>query len=181
MLVLLLLATAFAYVGARAAMGSQGAGAAKMAAISFEDGDYLVDVALEGGSGRATVDSPAQVHVTRGEATATIVWSSPHYDYMLVEGTTYLPINTEGNSTFEIPVVTWDEPFAVIGDTTAMSQPHEIDYLLTFDSASASRIEGPQNGTANEAHWPLVPMVALCAAAGGTLFLVLRRRKRSQG
>ena len=36
--------------------------------------------------------------------TATIVWSSPNYDYMIVDGEKYLPTNTEGNSTFEIPV-----------------------------------------------------------------------------
>ena len=28
------------------------------------------------------------------------------------------------------------QPFKVIGDTTAMSEPHEITYTLTFDSAS---------------------------------------------
>ena len=69
--------------------------------------------------------------------TATIVWSSPNYDYMLVDGEKYLPVNTDGNSTFEIPVAALDTPLAVVGDTTAMSTPHEIDYTLTFDASSA--------------------------------------------
>ena len=91
---------------------------------------------LEGGSGRATVDSPAALTVADGRMTATIVWSSPNYDYMLVKGEKYLPTNTEGNSTFEIPVAALDTPLDVVGDTVAMSTPHEIEYTLTFASAS---------------------------------------------
>ena len=68
--------------------------------------------------------------------TATIVWSSPNYDYMLVDGEKYLPTNTEGNSTFEIPVAALDTALDVTADTVAMSTPYEIEYTLTFDSAS---------------------------------------------
>ena len=100
------------------------------------DGSYTCEVTLEGGSGRATVDSPAALTVADGRMTATIVWSSPNYDYMLVDGEKYLPTNTEGNSTFEIPVAALDTPLDVVGDTVAMSTPHEIEYTLTFASAS---------------------------------------------
>ena len=100
------------------------------------DGSYTCEVTLEGGSGRATVDSPAALTVADGKMTATIVWSSPNYDYMLVDGEKYLPTNTEGNSTFEIPVTALDTPLDVVGDTVAMSTPHEIEYTLTFASAS---------------------------------------------
>ena len=100
------------------------------------DGTYTCDVTLEGGSGRATVESPAALTVAGGKMTATIVWSSPNYDYMLVDGEKYLPTNTEGNSTFEIPVAALDTALDVTADTVAMSTPHEIEYTLTFDSAS---------------------------------------------
>ena len=100
------------------------------------DGTYTCEVTLEGGSGRATVESPAALTVADGKMTATIVWSSPNYDYMLVDGEKYLPTNTEGNSTFEIPVAALDTPLDVVGDTVAMSTPHEIEYTLTFASAS---------------------------------------------
>ena len=100
------------------------------------DGTYTCDVTLEGGSGRATVESPAALTVADGKMTATIVWSSPNYDYMLVDGEKYLPTNTEGNSTFEIPVSALDTALDVTADTVAMSTPHEIEYTLTFDSAS---------------------------------------------
>ena len=96
------------------------------------DGTYTCDVTLEGGSGRATVESPAALTVAEGKMTATIVWSSPNYDYMIVDGEKYLPTNTEGNSTFEIPVAALGTPLTVTADTVAMSKPHEIEYTLTF-------------------------------------------------
>ena len=100
------------------------------------DGTYTCDVTLEGGSGRATVESPAALTVADGKMTAAIVWSSPNYDYMLVDGEKYLPTNTDGNSIFEIPVAALDTALDVTADTVAMSTPHEIEYTLTFDSAS---------------------------------------------
>ena len=112
------------------------ANAQPAAAEAPADGTYTCDVTLEGGSGRATVESPAALTVADGRMTATIVWSSPNYDYMLVDGEKYLPTNTEGNSTFEIPVAALDTPLDVVGDTVAMSTPHEIEYTLTFASAS---------------------------------------------
>lgn len=105
------------------------------------DGSYTCAVTLEGGSGRATVESPAALTVADGTMTATIVWSSPNYDYMLIDGEKYLPTNTEGNSTFEIPVTALDTALAVTADTVAMSTPHEIDYTLTFDSATLTAAE----------------------------------------
>ena len=99
---------------------------------ALADGTYTCDVTLEGGSGRATVESPTALTVAEGKMTATIVWSSPNYDYMIVDGEKYLPTNTEGNSTFEIPVTALDTPLDVVGDTVAMSTPHEIEYTLTF-------------------------------------------------
>lgn len=105
------------------------------------DGTYTCAVTLEGGSGRATVDSPAALTVVDGAMTATIVWSSPNYDYMLIDGEKYLPTNTEGNSTFEIPVAALDTALAVTADTVAMSTPHEIDYTLTFDSTTLAAAE----------------------------------------
>ena len=101
-------------------------------AIDLEDGEYQVDVAKEGGTGKASIESPAKLVVKDGQATLTVGWSSEHYDYMIVDGEKYLPVNTEGNSVFEIPVKVMNEPFKVIADTTAMSEPHEIEYTLTL-------------------------------------------------
>ncbi len=112
-------------------------GAYKTAAdLQLADGVYTADAELKGGSGKASVTSPAEIRVKDGAVTAVIEWSSPNYDYMVVDGQRYEPVNTEGNSVFEIPVPGFDYPVSVSADTTAMSTPHEIAYTLTFDSAS---------------------------------------------
>ena len=100
--------------------------------LEFQDGTYQMEVELLGGSGRASVTSPAEVEIKDGKAVATLEWSSPNYDYMVVDGEKYLPVNTEGNSVFQIPVEAFDQDIAVIADTVAMSTPHEIEYTLNF-------------------------------------------------
>ena len=104
--------------------------------LQLQDGTYTVEVTLTGGSGRATVSSPAELVVADGTVTARLVWSSPNYDYMKVDGVQYNPVNTEGNAAFDIPVTVFDYKMPVSADTTAMSTPHEIEYFLYFDSSS---------------------------------------------
>jgi hypothetical protein len=94
------------------------------------------EVTLEGGSGKASVTSPAKVTVKDGIVTAEIIWSSSNYDFMVVNEERFDPVNSDGNSTFEIPVTGFDYKMPVSADTTAMSTQHLIDYTLTFDSAS---------------------------------------------
>ena len=109
--------------------------------LKLEDGDYTADVKLEGGSGKATVTSPAEFTVKDGKVTASVEWSSPYYDYMLIGDDKYEPVNKDGNSVFEIPVDGFDYPMEVTADTVAMSTPHEIEYTLQFDSASIKEAE----------------------------------------
>ena len=111
------------------------------AAVEVADGTYSIDVTLGGGSGKSTVLSPATITITGDVMVARIEWSSPNYDYMLVNGEKYLPVNTEGNSVFEIPVAELDKELDVIGDTVAMSKPREIEYTITFHSDSIKAAE----------------------------------------
>lgn len=104
--------------------------------LKLKDGDYTAEVKMEGGSGKASVTSPAKFTVKDGEVTASVEWSSPYYDYMLIGDEKYEPVNEDGNSVFEIPVDGFDYPMEVVADTVAMSTPHEIEYTLQFDSAS---------------------------------------------
>lgn len=108
---------------------------------TVEDGSYTIELTMEGGSGRASIQSPTQITVADGAATAILEWSSPNYDYMLVNGEKYLPVNTEGNSVFEVPVEALDVPLTMIGDTVAMSTPHEVEYTVTFHSETLESAE----------------------------------------
>lgn len=104
------------------------------------DGIYTVAVTLEGGSGRAGVESPCSLRCQGGQMWATIVWSSSNYDYMKVDGEKYELVSAAGeNSAFEIPVAALDQALSVIADTVAMSTPHEVAYTLTFDSATLTQ------------------------------------------
>ena len=116
----------------------------------FQDGTYQMEVELLGGSGRASVTSPAKVEIKDGKAVATLEWSSPNYDYMVVDGEKYLPVNTEGNSVFQIPVEAFDQDIAVIADTVAMSTPHEIEYTLNFHAGENGQNAAKADTTGQE-------------------------------
>ncbi len=102
----------------------------------FDDGEYSAEVTLNGGSGRTSIKSPANLHIENGEITAEIVWSSPNYDYMEVDGVSYYPVNADGNSTFQIVVSALDSDITVLAETVAMSEPHMIEYTINFNSST---------------------------------------------
>lgn len=107
--------------------------------LEIKDGEYKIDVTLSGGSGKAKIESPANLKVENGIAYAEIVWGSSNYDYMVVDEQKIEPENTDGNSVFIIPVNTFDKKIQVSADTTAMSTPHEIEYELFFDSGTITQ------------------------------------------
>ncbi len=142
------------------------------AAFLWNDGEYAMDVTLDGGSGRATVTSPARITVSKGAMVASVQWSSPDYDYMVADGVKYLPTNTEGNSVFEIPLSALDAPIEIVADTVAMSKPHEIAYTLTFHADTLAK----ENGSGSN----LVMIAVICAFAvvAAILLVVVRNQKK---
>ena len=109
---------------------------------SIDDGTYRIEASLTGGTGRATIASPLKLTVQGDEMQAVIVWSSPNYDYMKVNGVRYDALVVDGHSVFTVPVTSLEEPLPVVADTVAMSVPHEIEYTITFDIATLTE-EGP--------------------------------------
>ena len=138
--------------------------------VNSEESQYCwATVILEGGSGKASVESPCPVLERSGELLAVITWSSSHYDFMVIDGEKILPVNTEGNSKFEVPLksvarssdtsqtasLPEDCEMQVQADTTAMSTPHLVDYTLSFrffetkeeaESAGETRKEADSTG-----------------------------------
>ena len=115
--------------------------------VPRSDGEYSIEVNMTGGSGRASISSPTLLIVRDGRAYARLLWSSSYYDYMILEDEVYHNQTTDGgNSTFEIPITVMDEGIPVIADTTAMGDPVEIEYVLTFYAESiGSKAQIPQN------------------------------------
>lgn len=150
------------------------------------DGEYSIELDFFGGTGRTKVVSPTVLTVKEGKSWARLVFTSPNYDYVRVGEETYLPVQGEDFSVFEIPVVVFDRPMIVIGDTIAMSTPHEVEYQLTFhlDSAAAisedSTAEITRESNTDFVGWgPWARGAAVAAmAVGGHL---LRRKKKRGG
>lgn len=145
--------------------------------INLEDGEYSIEVEMEGGSGRAQIVTPAVLMVKDGYAYARIQWSSPNYDYMKVGGEKYFPVNEEGNSTFEIPVTAFGEPMTVIGDTTAMSVPHEVEYTLIFDEHSITSHNDVTVSLEKILPWVFVGILFVGAV---TAWIYYRKRKNGK-
>lgn len=139
----------------------------------MNDGTYTVEVSLSGGTGRASVKSPAELTVSGEEMTARIEWSSPNYDLMLVDGERCLPVNREGDSVFLVPVADLSLPLEVEAETVAMSEPHLIAYTLTFDPDSLR----PARSSGIPA--PVWAAVGAAAVLGIVCALILRRRRKA--
>lgn len=141
----------------------------------LEDGEYSIQVDLEGGSGKASVSSPTLMLVKNGRMYAELQWSSSNYDYMIVDGEKFQNESEEGrNSVFTIPVTALDDKMEVIADTLAMGAPHEIDYTLTFYEASiGSKWQLPQ-----EAAKRVVAVAMVIIVGGGILNYFVNKRNR---
>ncbi len=111
-----------------------------VSSLGLEDGEYEISVILEGGSGRASINSPVKLSIQDGQAIAEIIWSSSNYDYMLVDGEKYISNIINNQSVFEIPVLAFNYKLPVSANTTAMSTPHEINYTLYFDTESLVKL-----------------------------------------
>lgn len=146
----------------------------KPVSISRADGEYSIEVNMTGGSGRASISSPTLLTVRDGKAYAGLIWSSAYYDYMIVGQTTYYNQTTDGgNSTFEIPITAMDEAMPVIADTTAMGDPIEIEYTLTFYQDSiGSKSQIPQEAAKK------VLVIGLVIIVGGGILNHFVKKKR---
>ena len=144
--------------------------------VDKEDGEYSIQVDLEGGSGKASVTSPTILTVEDGKAYAQIQWSSSNYDYMVVDNRKYENESAkDANSHFTIPVLDLTKELTVRADTLAMGTPHEIEYTLQFNTTSiASKSTLPQEGAKR-----VLMMAAVIIIGGGILnHIVNERRKR---
>ena len=141
----------------------------------LEDGEYSIQVDLEGGSGKASVSSPTLMLVKNGRMYAELQWSSSNYDYMIVDGEKFQNESEEGrNSVFTIPVTALDDKMEVIADTLAMGAPHEIDYTLTFYGDSI----GSKGQLPQEAAKRVVAVALVIIVGGGILNYFVNKRNR---
>ena len=139
------------------------AGGENAVKTDLEDGEYSIQVELEGGSGKASVSSPTLMLVKDGKMYARLQWSSSNYDYMIVDGEKYLNESEEGrNSVFTVPVTALDDKMEVIADT------------LTFYEASI----GSKGQLPQEAAKRVVAVALVIIIGGGILNYFVNKRNR---
>ena len=122
-----------------------------------EDGTFRPSLfRTEGGTGKVKITCE-EVSVKEGAAEAVIEFSSPHYEWVKKDDVTYEPENAgeedRKTSRFRIPVLL-DEEQAISALTTAMSQPHEVEYKifvsLTEEEGGAAGSEAAADGAAGD-------------------------------
>ena len=139
------------------------------------DGEYSIEVNMTGGSGRASISSPTLLIIRDGKAYARLIWSSTYYDYMIMEDYYYFNQTVDGgNSVFEIPITALDESIPIIADTTAMGDPVEIAYTLTFYSESiGDKGDIPQEGAKK-----VLAIAAVIILVGGVLNWFVKKKRK---
>lgn len=143
--------------------------------MDLPDGEYSIEVNMTGGSGRASVSSPTWLIIEDGYAYARLLWSSSYYDYMIVDEKRYDNMTDDGsNSTFRIPILALDEEIPVVADTTAMGDPVEIEYYLTFYSDTVD----DKDAIPQEAAVKVLIIALVVIAVGGVLNHVLKKKRK---
>lgn len=107
---------------------------------------------FEGGSGRVNITCP-QVEIKSGQPWATLVFDSPYYTQVSVDGQVFATACDEHSSTALIPA-RLNETMTMLGTTVAMSQAHEVAY----------RIHIRVDALAQETEHPALPGLAWTSA-----------------
>ena len=158
LLFLVMVITACSPAGKTDSPGEQaGAVSSGGESAALQDGTYVPETfTAQGGTGKVKITCP-EVTLTQGEAQAVIEFSSPHYEWVKVNGQQYDPENAQEqdrkNSVFRIPVVL-DEEMKISGLTTAMSEPHEIEYTLFISLTQKDGSEGTEGSDGAEGAGP---------------------------
>ena len=103
---------------------------------TLKDGVYTPDrFTWSGGTGKVQITCN-KVTIKNGQAYATLVFSSDHYQYVKANGNKYYTTKGGGSATVVIPVAL-NQNNKIIGMTDKMSVAHEIEYTIFIYLAAA--------------------------------------------
>ena len=104
---------------------------------TLKDGVYTPDrFTWSGGTGKVQITCN-KVTIQNGQAYATLVFSSDHYQYVKANGNKYYTTKGGGSATVVIPVAL-NQNNKIIGMTDKMSVAHEIEYTIFIYLAAAN-------------------------------------------
>lgn len=104
---------------------------------ALADGTYTPDgFKWSGGTGKVQITCN-EITIQNGQAFATLVFSSDHYQYVKANGNTYYTTKGAGTATAVIPVAL-NQNNRIIAMTDKMSVAHEIEYHIYVYLAAAN-------------------------------------------
>ena len=113
---------------------------------TLADGVYTPDrFTWSGGTGKVKIYCN-KITIKNGQAYATLVFDSDHYQYVKANGNTYYTSKSGGTATVTIPVAL-NQNNKILGMTDKMSVAHEIEYTIFVYLAAAGN--GTTLGGAN--------------------------------
>jgi len=105
---------------------------------SVSDGEYLIDVGLDGGNDSVRIKTPMNIIVSKGEMYMRIEWNDSKFTTMTVDSVKYEKVNEnlgiEGNSVFIIPIDEIPHSMKVVTETFPKSIDN--DYKILFNLGS---------------------------------------------
>lgn len=114
------------------------------APIDLRNATYTIEVMAAGDGDLGTIKTPTSIFVKDKKATVVLVWDTPDYDYMIVDGEKILAKSREGGSIFWIPVTAWDEEIPVIaGCETGAQREEACSLYLDTSTVKKQGSNGP--------------------------------------
>ncbi len=120
---------------------TSGSTSAVNSSTTLADGVYTPDrFSWSGGTGKVKITCN-KVTIKNGQAYATLVFDSDHYQYVKANGKTYYTTKGGGNATVVIPIAL-NQNNTILGMTDKMSVAHEIAYTIFVYLAAAGDGKG---------------------------------------
>lgn len=114
------------------------------APIDLKNATYTIEAMVTGNGGIGTIQTPTSIFVKEKKATVVLIWDTPAYDYMVVDGEKILAKSREGGSIFWIPVTGWDEEIQVIvGCETGTMKEEVCSLYLDTSTVKKQGNNGP--------------------------------------
>ena len=105
------------------------------APIDLRNATYTVEAVMTGENGVGAIQTPTSVFVKDKKATVVLIWDTPDYNYIVVDGETIQAKSREGGSIFWIPVTAWDEEMPlVVGCDTGNIVERSCNLVLNTSS-----------------------------------------------
>jgi len=114
------------------------------APIDLKNATYTIEAMVTGDGDLGTIQTPTSIFVKDKKATVVLIWDTPDYDYIIVDGERIQAKSREGGSIFWVPVTAWDEAMELVaGCDTGKARTEECSLYLDTSTIKRQGNNGP--------------------------------------